>query len=147
MVLIRTCCRIRRLDEVTTENYELRVLLEQAEANLKAERAQRQSIVDYYKKFLAKSDASKKKHDTAVEEYHKYQLAQLQDKVRVLEVAAAAVRKETESSAESDAEEEEEEEDDDEEDEDEDEPSPQNHKLQRRLCQQPQDVVDLDSDE
>lgn len=117
---------------MTTENYELRMLLEQAEAKLEAERTQRQNIVDYYKKFLAKSDASKKKHDTAVEEYHKYQLEQLQTRIRQLESAAAAARKETESSAESDDEEEEEEVD------------PPKH---RKLEGEPEDVVDLDSDD
>lgn len=109
------------------------MLLEQAEAKLEAERTQRQNIVDYYKKFLAKSDASKKKHDTAVEEYHKYQLEQLQTRIRQLESAAAAARKETESSADSD----------DEEEEEEDVEPPKHRKLEK----EPEDVVDLDSDD
>ena len=63
---------------------------EQTEAQLERALEEKQKVVDYYKTFLAKSDANKKKHDQAVEEYHKYQLEKLQTRIRQLEAAAAA---------------------------------------------------------
>lgn len=131
---------LRRMDEVTQENYELRMLLEQSEAKLERERAERQNIVDYYKNFLAKSEASKKKHDSAVEEYNKYQLEQLRAKIRQLEREAAAANcRNADNDSESIA--------SDDEDEEEDEEEGQPEKFQPPPpSRQSQDVVDLDSD-
>lgn len=121
--------RIRRLDEVTLENHELRRLLQHAEDRLTREQAERQSMVATYTKLLANSDASKKKHDSAVEEYHKYQVAQLQARIKQLEEEAATTESEAESSVEGGEEQ---------------NKQQQNPKVK---TQDAEDVVELDSDD
>lgn len=125
------------MDEVTHENHELRLLLEQSEAKLEREQKERQDIVDYYKKYLARSEASKKKHDSALEEYHKYQMDQMSAKIRKLEEEAASRNDASYSTEESDDEEEEDSEDRKE------VLSNINGESKTKL----QDVIDLDSDE
>lgn len=108
------------------------MLLEQAEAKLERERLDRQSVVDFYKKCISRSDESKKKHDKAVEEYHRYEMQQAQAQIKLLEQKLAAKDSES-SSSEEEQDESDYEENKAEEVEDDDDDEPQ--------------VVDLDSDE
>lgn len=118
---------LRRLEEMRQENEELRLLLER-------ERSERKSVVTYYTNFIANSEACKKKHDSAVDEYNKYQIGRLQERINELEkqVAVSQINNNTSSN----------------ESEDEGEEAPAVvAKIPLKFLHEPSDVVDLDSDD
>lgn len=104
-------------------------MLEHAEERLKWEQVERQTMVAKYTKLLANSEASKKKHDSAVEEYHKYQLGQMQARIKQLEEEAAEATDSDSESGEESVE------------------DPQQLIIPVGKGQEPQDVVELDSDD